>query len=575
MKKEVVINERIPSREKVAYGIGGFMDGGGVSLMSCVMLAYMTESLGIAMTVASTIMMVAKLWDAVTDPLMGFISDNTRSRWGRRRPYMVIGGALIPVTLLLLFMPVTEWGMASGSGGVIAYMLIIYLVWNTVSTITQVPYCSMSSDISPSYKERNNANTVKLIFTSISSGLSYALPLLLIEAMTNEGGFLFMPGISRTTFWLCIALVFGLLFGGGLILCGVMVKERVAVKTPKEKFDAKQFVKNYAEPYKNRSYRWHIVMYCMAFTCMDMLSALAVYYATDVWHGYKLFGLDMSSLFIIAPLMVAAVCMFPLCRWLMTKKSKQFVFRMGLPFYIIGGIMFAVMDPSWTPPILVPVMALMMGLGFGGAQMIPWMIFPDTVDVAELATGKRPTGTYSGMMTLARKVTGAFGVGLVGWIIGGAGYIENTSDDAAAYIPQPDSAILAIKLVMGIAVAVLISIAFFASFRYKVTNKKLDRIKYFNEKIEAGRYDTLTDEEKLERRQLINQLAFRYNEEYDLNNVVYRNRKNAAEEEFLGEGAISAIGDIAEAESREEELSEEDAYGKSCGGDKDGGSDTQ
>ena len=300
-------------------------------------------------------------------------------------------------------------------------------------------------------------------------------------------------------------------------------------------------------------------MYCAAFTCMDMLSALAVYYATDVWHGQKLFGMDMSSLFIIAPLMIAAVCMFPVCRILMDKKSKQFVFRMGLPFYIIGGIMFAVMDPSRTPPILVPIMALMMGLGFGGAQMIPWMIFPDTIDVAELATGKRPTGTYSGMMTLARKVSGAFGVGLVGWIINGAGYRENTTGDASIYIDQPESALLAIKLVMGIAVAVLIAFAFFSSFRYKVTNKKLARIKYFNEKVERGEYDTLTEEEKLERIQLINQLAFKYDEEYD-KSVVYRNnRPGELAEEFLGEGATSAMGDIAEGE---EVLSEREAEGK-------------
>ncbi len=551
-EKEVVINERIPTKEKVCYGIGGLMDGGGVSLMSCIMLKYMT-TMGIAMTVASTIMTVAKLWDAITDPLMGFISDNTRAKWGRRKPYMFIGGVGVILTLLIMFMPVTEWGMSIG--GFTAFILIMYLVWNTVSTISQVPYCSMSSDISPSFKERNNANTVKLIFTSIASGLAYALPLLLIEALISEDGYLFMPNISATTFWLCIALIFGILFGGGLILCAIVVKERVTVKTPKEKFNAKQFVKNYAEPYKNRSYRWHIGMYCAAFTCMDMLSALAVYYATDVWHGQKLFGMDMSSLFIIAPLMIAAVCMFPVCRILMDKKSKQFVFRMGLPFYIIGGIMFAVMDPSWTPPILVPIMALMMGLGFGGAQMIPWMIFPDTIDVAELATGKRPTGTYSGMMTLARKVSGAFGVGLVGWIIGGAGYRENTTGDASSYIDQPESALLAIKLVMGISVAVLIAFAFFSSLRYKVNNKKLARIKYFNEKVERGEYDTLTEEEKLERIQLINQLAFKYDEEYD-KTVVYRKNTMEQQEEFLGEGATSAMGDIAETCDRQRETEE-------------------
>ncbi|MGN0767910.1 MAG: MFS transporter [Christensenellales bacterium] len=519
------VSDVIPGREKLCYGIGGFMDGGAVALMSCIMLKYMTSALGIAMAVASTIMMVAKIWDAITDPLMGFISDNTRGRWGRRKPYMVVGGALVVVALLMLFLPVRSWGVSVG--GCTAYVLIFYLVWNTVSTLTQVPYCSMSGDISPSFRERNNANTVKLVFTSLSSGICYVVPLVLIEAMINKDGYLFMSNISPVTFWLCVSLGFGILFGGGLIICGIFVKERVNVTTPKVKFNFKQFVNNYVEPYKNRSYRWHIAMYCTAFMCMDMISALAVYYATDVWHGYKLFGMDFSSLFIVGPLMVAAVIIFPLGRILMDKKSKQFVFRMGLPFYILGGIMFIVMDPSWTPPILVPIVSFIMGLGFGGAQMMPWMIFPDTVDVAELATGKRPTGTYSGMMTLARKVAGAFAVGMVGWIIGGAGYIENTTGDASAYIEQPESALLAIKLVMGIAIAVFITLAMISSFRYKVTSEKLKRIRYFNELGEQGKLGSLSDEEKAERIALIKELAGKYDEKFDTENVI--NRVKASE----------------------------------------------
>lgn len=521
----IAVSDIIPGKEKLCYGIGGFMDGGAVALMSCIMLKYMTSALGIAMAVASTIMMVAKIWDAITDPLMGFISDNTRGRWGRRKPYMVVGGALVVVALLMLFLPLRSWGVSVG--GCTAYVLIFYLVWNTVSTLTQVPYCSMSGDISPSFRERNNANTVKLVFTSLSSGICYVVPLVLIEAMINKDGYLFMSNISPVTFWLCVSLGFGILFGGGLIICGIFVKERVNVTTPKVKFNFKQFVNNYVEPYKNRSYRWHIAMYCTAFMCMDMISALAVYYATDVWHGYKLFGMDFSSLFIVGPLMVAAVIIFPLGRILMDKKSKQFVFRMGLPFYILGGIMFIVMDPSWTPPILVPVVSFIMGLGFGGAQMMPWMIFPDTVDVAELATGKRPTGTYSGMMTLARKVAGAFAVGMVGWIIGGAGYIENTTGDASAYIEQPESALLAIKLVMGIAIAVFITLAMISSFRYKVTSEKLKRIRYFNELGEQGKLGSLSDEEKAERIALIKELAGKYDEKFDTENVI--NRVKASE----------------------------------------------
>lgn len=536
--------DRVPLKEKLAYGIGGLMDGGGVSMMSCVMLAYMTKN-GIAMTVASTIMMLAKLWDAITDPFMGFISDNTRGKWGRRKPYMFFGGISLFICIFFVFLPVREWGMSVGS--FTAYIIILYLIWNTCSTVTQVPYCSMASDITPSFRERNNANTVKLVFTAIASGLGYVLPLVFIEALTNPDGtgFLFMPQLSSVDFWLCMSIIFGTLFGGGLVICGIFVKERINPKTPKQKFNFKQFVNSYAVPYKNRSYRWHIVMYVTAFMCMDIISALAVYYATDVWHGYELFGMKMSSLFIIAPLMVAAVVMFPLARVMMDKKSKQFAFRMGLPFYIGGGIMLAVMDPSWAPPILVPIVALVMGLGFGGAQMMPWIIFPDTVDVAEMATGARPTGTYSGMMTLARKVGGALGVGMVGWIIGGLGYVENKSDDVAAYIPQSDKVLLTIRLVLGISVAVFITVALIASFRYKITSAKLTRIRYFIEARKSGK--TLTDEESKEREALVAELYGKVNPADIVEIVVSEEDKHNA----YVEGVESALEEISE---NEEEL---------------------
>ncbi len=491
--------DRVPLKEKLAYGIGGLMDGGGVSMMACVMVAFMEHN-GIALGLATTIFMLAKLWDAITDPFMGFISDNTRGKWGRRKPYMFWGGISLLLCIFLVFLPVREWGMSVG--GFTAYIIIMYLLWNTCSTVTQVPYCSMASDITPSFRERNRANTVKLVFTAIASGLGYVLPLLFIEALkTNKANWLFMPKIDGVQFWLLMSIIFGVLFGGGLIICGLFVKERINPKTPKRHFNFKQFVNSYAVPYKNRSYRWHIAMYVSAFACMDMISALAVYYATDVWKGYKLFGMDMSSLFIIAPLMVAAVVMFPLARVMMDKKSKQFAFRMGLPFYIGGGIMLAIMDPSWAPPILVPIVALIMGLGFGGAQMMPWIIFPDTVDVAEMATGQRPTGTYSGMMTLARKVGGALAVGFVGWVIDPF-YLPK--DQLGPDDMQPQEALLAIRLVLGITVAVLITVALISSFRYKVNSQKLTRIRYFIEARKSGK--TLTDEENVEREALVSEL---------------------------------------------------------------------
>lgn len=550
MKKEKTKNvtlepiaeaDRVPLKEKLAYGIGGLMDGGGVSMMSCVMVAFMEHN-GIALGLATTIFMIAKLWDAITDPFMGFISDNTRGKWGRRKPYMFWGGISLLLCIFLVFLPVREWGMSVG--GFTAYIILMYLLWNTCSTVTQVPYCSMASDITPSFRERNNANTVKLVFTAIASGLGYVLPLLFIEALkTDKANWLFMPKIDGVQFWLLMSIIFGVLFGGGLVICGLFVKERINPKTPKRHFNFKQFVNSYAVPYKNRSYRWHIAMYVSAFACMDMISALAVYYATDVWKGYKLFGMDMSSLFIIAPLMVAAVVMFPLARVMMDKKSKQFAFRMGLPFYIGGGIMLAIMDPSWAPPILVPIVALIMGLGFGGAQMMPWIIFPDTVDVAEMATGQRPTGTYSGMMTLARKVGGALAVGFIGWVIDPF-YLPK--DQLGPDGMQPQEALLAIRLVLGITVAVLITIALISSFRYKVTSAKLTRIRYFIEARKSGK--TLTDEESVEREALVAELYGKVNPDDVVDPSMVDDEGNlieSAPETDIVEGVEDAIEEIA------------------------------
>ena len=209
---------------------------------------------------------------------------------------------------------------------------------------------------------------------------------------------------------------------------------------------------------------------------------------------------------------------------------------MGLPFYIGGGIMLAVMDPSWAPEWLVPVVALIMGLGFGGAQMMPWIIFPDTVDVGEMATGARQTGTYSGMMTLARKVGGGLAIGVSGWILEWCGYKSTLPADQL----QPQSALTATRLVLGISVAVLIAFALFASFKYKVNSQKLTRIRYFIEARKSGKQ--LTEEESKEREALVAELYGKVNPE-DVVEIVVSDDGNG---EILSEGTEGALDEAAE-----------------------------
>ena len=308
-------------------------------------------------------------------------------------------------------------------------------------------------------------------------------------------------------------------------LTGIFTKER----TPYDKNVKSTFsFKSYAVPLKNKSYRYHLLMYLMAFGCYDFISALVLYYVTAVVPQITIFGMTMSSLFIVAPMMVMAAVTYPINMKLKSTKGKQFAYRWGLPFYIIGAIGLAVFPNTTNTNVswLLLICSCIMGIGFGGAQMMPWMIFPDTQDVAELKTGVKDTGCYSGLMTFARKIGTALAQSIVLVVLACVGYsaynaeiINNKTliaqaaekgeeiDTSGMLLAFPAKVTVAIRVMFAVAVLVMISIGIWASVKYKVTDKKLARIKYFLEKQRAGENDTLTEEEKAEKQALLEELG--------------------------------------------------------------------
>ena len=515
--------------EIIAYSGGEIYGGGYAALLGVVLTFFLTNLIlvGIknAELYAAIIIVVSKVWDAISDPLMGVISDNTRSRLGRRRPWIIIGGALVPVAFAIMFLP---WAKGIENQGLrIAYACFAYFLLCTVNTISQVPFMSLSAEISTDYKERNKANSVKLIFSILASGLFYLIPAAATEAYSayishEESMF---GKINETGFFLIVAVLCGVIFGVATCLTGIFTKER----TPYDKNVKSTFsFKSYAVPLKNKSYRYHLLMYLMAFGCYDFISALVLYYVTAVVPQITIFGMTMSSLFIVAPMMVMAAVTYPINMKLKSTKGKQFAYRWGLPFYIIGAIGLAVFPNTTNTNVswLLLICSCIMGIGFGGAQMMPWMIFPDTQDVAELKTGVKDTGCYSGLMTFARKIGTALAQSIVLVVLACVGYstynaeiINNKTliaqaaekgeeiDTSGMLLAFPAKVTVAIRVMFAVAVLVMISIGIWASVKYKVTDKKLARIKYFLEKQRAGENDTLTEEEQAERQALLEELG--------------------------------------------------------------------
>ncbi len=515
--------------ERLAYGAGEIYGGGYAALLGVVLTFFLTNLIlvGIphAEIYAAIIIVISKVWDAISDPLMGVISDNTRTKIGRRRPWIIIGGALVPVAFAIMFLP---WAKNIQSAGLrITYACIGYFLLCTVNTISQVPYASLSAEISADFKERNKANSVKLIYSILASGAFYLIPAAATEAYSAyiTHGTSAYGSIDETGFFLIVAVMCGLIFGVSTVLVGIFSKERIPYdKTQKSKFS----FKSYAIPLKNKSYRYHLIMYITAFGCYDFISALVLYYVTAVVPNITIFGMKMSSMFIVAPMMVMAAVTYPLNMKLKSSKGKQFAFRWGLPCYILGAVGLAVFPNTTNTNIswLLLLCAAIMGTGFGGAQMIPWLIFADTQDVAELKTGVKDTGTYSGLMTFTRKIGTAIAQSTVLIVLACVKYSAYTDeivknkaaiaeaeaageilDTSQMLLEYPASVTNAIRILFALVVVVMIGLAIWASLKYKINDQKLTRIKYYLEKQRAGENDALSEEEQAERKALLEELG--------------------------------------------------------------------
>ncbi|MDR1939735.1 MAG: MFS transporter [Clostridiales bacterium] len=483
------MNEKIPLSEKLIYGAADLFGGGHNTILSVILLYFFTNAIGLKAALAGTVVLLSKLWDAVIDPFLGAVSDNTRSKFGRRKPYILAGAILIIPAYALLFAPVQALSPDSLKT---AYAIFAYLFYCTVASLSQVPFMSMSSDISPDFDQRNSANLIKLIFDMASAGVCYLVPTMLIDALADGK-------ISFNVFYLSIVFGFGTVFSIPLIAAAFKLKERVALPAERSKFNIKEWL----SAFKIKSYRYHIFMYITAFLCVDIVSALALYYVNDVLRGVTVFGRPIGSVFVIAPMMVSAALVVPVCYKLMRKRSKQFAYRVGLPLYALGIVLLAGFKTSWSGA-LVPLFACLAGLGLGGAQMMPWLIFPDTVDIAELKLGYRPTGAFSGAMTFARTLSTAAAIQIVGFVLELSHYQESTG---LSSVSQPPEALAAIRVMLGASAVVLLSLAFVSSVKYKVTDKKLLRVGYFSEIRRKGLEQTLTAAEKKEMQALLEELA--------------------------------------------------------------------
>lgn len=165
-------------RNLLAYGIGDFYGGGSFLIIGMLFMFFLTEVVGLSPIWAAFVFAVGKVWDAVSDPIMGYISDNTRSRYGRRRFYLVLGILPVFISFGLLWLPIT---LETAAWSVVYYSFA-YIFFSTVFTMVMVPYSALNAEMTADYAVRTRLSGVRIIFSQLAALFAGTIPNMIIQA---------------------------------------------------------------------------------------------------------------------------------------------------------------------------------------------------------------------------------------------------------------------------------------------------------------------------------------------------------------------------------------------------------
>ncbi len=451
--------------ERAFFALADLYGGGGQAMIGVIYpLFFLIEIVKLSPYLAGLVVLISELWDAISDPIMGVICDNTRTKMGRRRPYILVGGVLLIAAFALTFLPVSfESEMRR-----FAYCTVTYLFYNTVSTIINVSYSSMSAEISTVSSERDKANVLRLVVSTVGTASCTIIP-------TFFTGIYDKGQITLTTLYLIIGIGFGIFFALPVILCAIFVRERVEIPETKTSFNIREFI----TPLKIKPFRQLLGMYLAQAICMEVFSAGIIIFAKYVTKPAG------SSTLFMAIFIAIQLCAFPIINKLIKSRDVSLIYRFGLPLSVVALLCFGIFGSNLY---VAYASVLLLAIGFAGAQLTSWIMFPHTVDAGELITDKRLSGGCRALMTFARKTGAAIVVNIFTAVLTLTGYDANLD-------VQPDAAQNGIKYVMAFTCIAFMIFGYVMAKRYVLSHEKNAQVEKYLAIKREGRIDELSKEE--------------------------------------------------------------------------------
>ncbi len=436
---------------RMMYGMAEFYNGGCFVIINTFFTVFLTKALGMPAAMAGTIPLVGKIWDAITDPIMGNITDRTRSRFGAKRFYMLIGGIVSALTFILMWLTIPTRNMVA----MYIFYLFMYCLFSTGFTILMVPYNGLLPDMIEDYAMRAKFSNVRMIWSTLGSAVCGLVPTFLITDNLDTGSYL------------RCAFIFGFLFlvTSMVTFAGTWEKQKEPVQsTLKDSFPQAVSV------FRNRSFQLFLGLYLFGQCGMDFVSGMAVYYVDDVLNGYS----NHYFTYLMATLLVSQLVGMLIWGPVMAKTSKKMTILIGAPIRLAGTL--GLLAFSHEGAAIAPILAMTALIGLGNAATLTsiFAIMADMADVDELITSVHRPGTVSGMATFVRKVSSGLSAAMIGFLLSAVGYDEVIANSGGRQAASTQEGIALIYIVVP---AILITCLIVTGVLFPMTGKEFAIIK--------------------------------------------------------------------------------------------------
>ena len=396
----------VPKKEKFAYGFGCFGQNMLYNLMANFLLFFYTDIFGLLPAAAGMILLLARMWDAINDPLMGMIADRTRSRWGKFRPYLLF----TPI----LFVPFAVAAFSTpdfSPGGKIAWAAFTYISFGMIYTASDVPFWAMSSTISEDTKERSSIVAYPRFMATVAIALATLATQPLILLFSVEGKPEWGYQMTSLTYALLTVICFLIAF--------LFVKERVyADGQEKPRFSEipKVFLDN--KPLL-------LVILSGLFTGIAQTGKLSmlIYYAKYNLQNELLYTLLAG---INIPFILIGIATVP---YLTNKVGKKRACIIYYAIFAAGSLGFFL--TGWNNFFVLLFFNCISSIGMASPQVIQTAMIADTIEYGELKSGKRNEGTIFSSQTFLAKLTAAVTSIIIASTLSLVGYIPNMAQSSS------------------------------------------------------------------------------------------------------------------------------------------------